>query len=473
MKTKHILYSLLVTGLLGFSSCSEDFLETEPTYSLSVDAEIDTDEKAEALIIGTYDQLSYAYYGPHALGIADVKGEDVFVKSSGNYGRFVEAYTYTETANDFKTEEIWDYAYKTISNANVAINKLANASLEGKEKYIAEARALRAHSYFSLVQFFCDDYTVNPTAPGVPISTVIHDSETVPEGRGTVQQVYDLIIDDLEYAEIELGKVESDNIQRISQATVQGLLARVYLTMENWTKADEYARAALETGGFDPDATDYASAGLSSIEQLLGFNEPTDEWMWSLDMREDDNNGYLMLPSFYDTRTLGYSSFRVTVQYAALFEGGDKRNAYIGSSSEDGFTVEKFLHVSAWNMDQVMMRASEMYLIIAEANAELSNTTIAQNALNLIRTRAGASALAPTGETLINSILEERRRELMGEGFRYLDLKRRNLPLVKTGVSHWVEVNVAADGDRFNLPIPQDEIDANENITEADQNPGY
>jgi hypothetical protein len=62
---------------------------------------------------------------------------------------------------------------------------------------------------------------------------------------------------------------------------------------------------------------------------------------------------------------------------------------------------------------------------------------------------------------------------LFGEGFRFFDLKRRNMPLVKTGDSHWVEIDLESNDAQFTLPIPQDEIDANENISESEQNAGY
>ncbi|MDA3780830.1 MAG: RagB/SusD family nutrient uptake outer membrane protein [Bacteroidales bacterium] len=462
MKTKNIYLIILIVGFLGMSSCSEEYLDLKPTYSVSIDEEIDSPEKAEALVAGAYDRFSVSAYGAHVIGLADLRSDDIFVKSSGNYNRFVTTYQLSEIPTSSKLNDIWEYAYQVISNANVVINSLEGSTkIENPEAYIAEMKALRAQSYFNLVRIFSKAYTDDVNAPGVPINTVIADGTTVPSARGTVQDVYDLIIADLEYAELNLPE-ENSNVQRITGKVVKGLFARVYLAQGEWEKARDYAIEAYTGNPLS-----------SSISDLIGFNTPTTEWMWSMDMREDDNNGYLMLPSFYDTRVLGYSSFRATNELVALFSGADDRGDYFGAVSEDGFKIEKFLHESSWDMDQVMMRASEMYLIEAEARAELDDDANAQIALNKIRNRAGLSDETSIGDALKTSIANERRRELFGEGFRFFDLKRRNMPLVKTGDSHWVEIDLESNDAQFTLPIPQDEIDANENISESEQNAGY
>ncbi|MEA3503659.1 MAG: RagB/SusD family nutrient uptake outer membrane protein [Bacteroidota bacterium] len=462
MKIKNIYLLISLVGILGLSSCSDDYLEVKPTFSVSTDEQIDSKEKAEALVAGTYDRFSVSSYGAHVLGLSDLRGDDIFLKASGNYGRFVTTYQLSEIPTSYKLNYIWQYAYQVISNANVIINNLeGSTAIENSEAYIAEMKALRAQSYFNLVRIFSKAYTDDATAPGIPISLVIASGTTEAPARGTVQDVYDLIISDLEYAEEKLP-ASNDNLQRITLPVVKGLLARVYLAQGEWTKARDYATTAY--AGIELTAT---------IGELKDFNTPTTEWMWSMDMREDDNNGYLMLPSFYDTRRMGYSSFRATNELVDLFDANDERTTYFGPASAEGFKIEKFIHVSSWDMDQILMRASEMYLIEAEAKAELGDDDGAKTALNMIRNRAGLDNEIATGEALKTSIQTERRRELFGEGFRFFDLKRRNMPLIKTGDSHWVDINLEANDDKFTLPIPQDEIDANDNISEADQNAGY
>ena len=76
-------------------------------------------------------------------------------------------------------------------------------------------------------------------------------------------------------------------------------------------------------------------------------------------------------------------------------------------------------------------------------------------------------------EQLINAVKRERRKELFGEGFRVFDLMRWNDPLVRTSDKHWAPVNLPANDPLFLYPIPQEEINANSNISEADQNAAY
>jgi hypothetical protein len=118
-----------------------------------------------------------------------------------------------------------------------------------------------------------------------------------------------------------------------------------------------------------------------------------------------------------------------------------------------------------------------MYLIEAEAAADKGDYTVALAALNALRTARGLGAYAGTGADLITEIQQERRRELFAEGHRLFDLKRRGLPLTRTGVERgawngaFVDLPIASD--RFEYPIPQEELDANKALTAADQNPAY
>jgi len=121
-----------------------------------------------------------------------------------------------------------------------------------------------------------------------------------------------------------------------------------------------------------------------------------------------------------------------------------------------------------------MMRAAEMYLIEAESLARKGSSNAAQVLYDLEITRDPAYVLSTnTGQALIDEILVQRRIELWGEGFRWLDLKRLNLPLDRTGSNHTSSItggvmSVPVGDNRWVWAIPQDEINANPLI---DQNP--
>ena len=151
-------------------------------------------------------------------------------------------------------------------------------------------------------------------------------------------------------------------------------------------------------------------------------------------------------------------------------------NDYI---SETGYLTTK-IHSRNNEMGQGsfnMLRGSEMYLIIAELAADKQHYDVAKEALNVVRIARGLDKYSGTDAGLADEIQQERRRELFAEGHRLFDMKRRGLALTRTGVDGhdlWTsQLDLPAGSDRFELPIPQAEIDANVELTNNDQNPAY
>jgi hypothetical protein len=121
------------------------------------------------------------------------------------------------------------------------------------------------------------------------------------------------------------------------------------------------------------------------------------------------------------------------------------------------------------------MRSAEMYLIEAEARARQGQTAAAQAALFTLNKARNPDYVqsTSTGQTLIDEIMFSRRIELWGEGFRFTDLKRLNLPLNRNGISNHLAALISVYdipvGDvRWEFLFPQDEINANPAIV---QNP--
>ena len=172
---------------------------------------------------------------------------------------------------------------------------------------------------------------------------------------------------------------------------------------------------------------------------------------------------------------------RANKDFVSKFSAADARKSFflkLDEIDKDRFLIVKFGHNNAvGNAERICIRASEMILIEAECEAELGNHAEAQNALYKVQKRAnpGVTKSTATDQALMNEVLLERRKELFGEGFRWQDIKRRQLPFVRTG-DHWVKFSFTAqDPDYFRLtfPIPQSEIDANPALSNSDQNIGY
>jgi len=472
MKTKYSFISLIFVALIAFSSCQEDFLALEPSDATSETDAFTSIDKAMAVLISMYDEYSDYRVATYGHIFPDVMGDDVFVKASGNYNRYVDPYQYTLLPNYNYPTRYWRHNYHIIQYANQIINNIdgVDGAEAEKDDMKGQAYALRGAAYFNLIRYFAQPYTVDPAGPGVPIRTTPATAADDPPGRSTVQAVYDQIIDDFEAA-VDLINA-FDDINFMSLEAVYAYLARVNLYMENWTDASSYAQLA------------YADHALmSGTEMIAGFADENDEWIWAVSNISDDNFGYLMVPSFYDNRTLGYSSMRADLDFLALYDPAtDLRAGWFERAGGDWVTDQgggkftKFLHRGDWDMDLCKIRSAEMYLIEAEAEANLTNWTEAQDALYVVQVRAIPTAVKSTnsGQPLLDEIYLERRKELIGEGHRVHDICRRNEDLQR-GVSAWPDVikTISANNWKFVFPIPQDEIDANPNVAETDQNPGY
>jgi hypothetical protein len=482
MKYSNKINRKLVIGILisslAVSSCKKDFLDLKPTQSISNQDAFTSDTKLSAAMTGIYDLITNTAYLYNITLNSDAKGEDVLPNSTGNYNRFVAGYQYIETVNSAELQSHWQQGYRIIANCNQLIENVPTAPVSDavKARYIAEASAIRAWTHFQLVQEFgAKSYALDPEALGVPVvEKSIGPTDEFP-ARAKVKDVYASILKDLALAETGFPTTVKD-VYRINLGSIRAITARVYLTMGNWAKASEYSKSAR---------AGYTLGTASSL--LAGFRAPTSEWIWALRSTADDNGFFLEVQSFYDPYDRGYSSFRVSKEFYNSFGTNDFRKnqfkiptAVAGDATTgtvkilgDGYLTSKFVFDGSGANDQLIIRASEMILIEAEAEARIGglNEVAAKNALLLIQKRADASATLSlnTGDALVQEILLERRKELFGEGQRYYDILRTKQTLNRTSsTSHWSKLSIPAGDKRFALPIPQAEINANPKIT---QNP--
>jgi len=479
---------LLVLATIG---CKKDYLDTNPSNQVVPDVIFKDVNGAKVALNGAY-RLYYTSYtnhgnfGPKSYDIvADLMGNDMVVHSQG-YGWFNTDYRYTaqlSAVNASRSDVMWAFYYRIINNANGIINNIDNVagSQEEKDNIKGQALAMRAHCYYYLVNFFQQTYKGNETKPGVPIYTA---STTQGAPRGTVQDVYDLIVDDLTTAEDLLEGKPREHISNIDVQTVQGIRARVALTMEDWANAATYANKARQ--GHSP---------MSTTQFRQGFSKVTDgnpEWIWGFEVITDQATIYASFYSHMDVTMGGYAALggqkKITKALYDQIPATDvRKQVWTAPGAGAGANVEynqtKFHAPVAgnWAADYVIMRAGEMYLIEAEALARQGQNGPAVTVLeSLITARdPNYTAAGLTGTDLINEILLQRRIELWGEGFALFDIKRLKTGLNRpTGAGNHGLPNydpvlyTLPDGDpKFLMRIPQRELDASEVLGPADQNP--
>ncbi|MBR5183174.1 MAG: RagB/SusD family nutrient uptake outer membrane protein, partial [Bacteroidales bacterium] len=378
---------------------------------------------------------------------------------------------------------------------------------------------MKAASMFEIVKLFAEPYTKNQNALGVMLVDSYNptsDASTYP-ARSTVKETYDFIDNYLTKAASKLSKVQGSKASiYLTIDAVTALQARVALCKGDWQTAATKA-ASLVDGGKYPLIT-FENVDLESenaqnqIDDVLAaFNN-----LWTNDSGEEC---IMQLWADYEAGSLpsslsyGYISMNASGVYAPdfipeqwvidLYSDVDIRGAvwygqhFLNFSSVSGNAIilKKFpgnralQDASVTTSDYINkikpFRIAEQYLIAAEAYAALGNDEAAYNYYSkLVAARTlGFEGMALTGETLKKAIKEERVKELIGEGFRFYDLKRygegfargnaQNADIITGAGSELTEKMVcAANNFRWLWPIPQAEIDSNPQISEQ-QNPGY
>lgn len=422
-----------MASLLLLAGCSGDFLDKEPTDSVSSD-EVGVPGNAERLFNGAwYNLFEYVYTlansGYRGLQCQDdMMADDVVSRPA--YG-FNSSYQFNDIAipNNTRTSFAWYLMYKTIDNCNTAL--AIQGDTEALRQAQGQALALRAFCYLHLAQHYQFTYLKDPAAPCVPIYTEPTTDDTAPKGKSTVAQVYRRVFDDLALAKDYLKNyTRKGDGQKFKPDVnvVNGLLARAYLLTGQWEEAAKAAAAARQGYSLMTTAAEYE-----------GFNNISNkEWIWghpqTLAQSSASYNFY-----FLDATHVGaYSSFMADPHFRDTFSDGDIRLELFQWMREGYLGYKKFHMRADDTADIVLMRASEMLLVEAEALARDGFPEKAVVPLNELRHARGLGDYDLTGKSqqdVIDEILMERRRELWGEGFGITDILRTQQSVKRTMLS--------------------------------------
>lgn len=467
----NIKYYLIVVLSLLLVSCGKDFLEIQPKQNLSTDNAITDVNSMQAAVNGVYSLLqSSDYYGRSMILIPDLMADNLFI-SAKNSGRYLDFDAFIVQERDGYVEDAWNVMYAVIINASKAIQAAERIVDSGDpqpdkmSQLIGEAYALRALAHFDLVRLFAQpyNYTADASHPGIPIVSTISDDPILP-ARNSVKEVYNAIISDLEDSIILMNEDKNDGYFSIPSA--EALLCRVNLYKEDWDETIIHANNVISSINYslvlNPDYVDSWDVDFNSESLFEVVNTETDN-------AESNSIGHT-----FDVA--GYADALVTDDLLNEYELNDVRRDLIRigvkpNAEDPANFVEKYPDGALHTDNIKVLRLSEVYLNRAEAYANSEEPILALADLNQIVERADPSAAVSgiSGQDLIDRIILERRKELAFEGHRLFDLNRN-----KKGVNiiNSEDIIVASyPNDRFILPIPLSEIDANPNINE--NNPGY
>ncbi|MCC8172638.1 MAG: RagB/SusD family nutrient uptake outer membrane protein [Parabacteroides sp.] len=486
---KKWIYTTVAAFAAGslLTACSSDYLDTVPTNKTPAENITGMVDGLASAVNGThramYDQYSRtSEAGESSMNITrDMMGEDLVNSSTGNGWYIADArWISHRDENSLLLRYIFNYYYRLVLNANLILENIDEATGENdvlRRGVKGEALCFRAFSHFQMVQLFGKRYVpgADNTQPGIPYREA---ATIAPIARNSVEEVYGKINRDLDEALGLLDTYAPADINHFSLKVAYGLKARVALTQGNWNDAAAFADKAIELAEADGNQL------LKGDDLLNGFVSAgrNKDWMWASLMKEDQT---IFFYSFFAFMSWNYNSTNVRTDpkcindllYARISPTDTRAQWWDPTGTLPGptgsFTTAKYQN---WKFsaqspatsvgDIVYMRLAEMYLIKAEALARAGRDTEAVTTLtDFAVTRDPAFATTNTGAALIDEIMVQRRVELWGEGFRFTDLKRLDLPLDRNGSNHILSVSrimeVPAGDKRWEFLIPQREIETN------------
>jgi starch-binding outer membrane protein, SusD/RagB family len=470
---KYFMFSIILLNIIIISSCKKDYLEKIPPTSLTPSLALATESDLSTALLGVYASTNLTATAPGGgLRNVDFLGRTIPVfgdllsdngyQSTLNSNRYTNFNNYLFVVADGNIAGFWNAAYATILRCNNIINASVPASVNVNQ-IKGEAHAIRALCYFNLVRYFSKPFSDDPSALGVPIVTTF--DITVFPNRGKVSDVYGLINADLNnaYGLMTLFK----NSTQFSKFAAKALQAKVYLTQGDKPNAKTAALDVITNGGFSVvTAANHPTFWTSSLPRTDKV-----ETLFEVSSDATANNGFDGLANIYSQS--GYGDLLCADDFYATFTPTDVRRSLYTSGVRGGSPavfVNKFPSIFGTdNSDTKVIRMSEIYLIAAEASLP-ANEADALTYSNYITSRRGSNTITSTGTPLFEDILTERRKELAFEGDRYLDLTRLKRDVVR-GVNYPPAArNILYTDFRRLFPIPQRELDANENIR-GQQNP--
>jgi hypothetical protein len=483
------------------------------TDALKQDAYNKIPANAAAEINAIYAQMIALYAGGTSnhndFGVAscmmllESEGQDWIGPNTG-YNWFGYADFYARNYNAAVNLLMWNTYYKTIAACNMVCAstdpETTNPDLMAN---LGQARAVRAYCYSILAQLY--QFTYNAENASKPCVPIVHESLTAEQQaanpRASLQEVYDFIMADLNYAIPALEGWARADKAAADQAVAYGLRARVNMLLGNYADAAEDAAMALQVSGAQPytladvSKPTFCHAEHNSViwaNMIVESNDVVQTGIinWPSHMSSLYTDGYTGVGTYREICSDLYSKISPTdvrkgwwlnenlesplLDHPAY--AGWKGNGVPYANVKFGVPDDDMVNLVA-DADWTLMRYEEMILIQAEGLAR-SNQEAAAKALleGWVKANRDANYTCRASDEagLVEEIWMQRRIELWGEGFAWFDLNRLEKPIIRTTSSNWPEawiVDVDAHHDCRIWTLPDREIQNNDGIDESDNNP--
>lgn len=443
---KNLIYILLISFSITFIGCNK-FLDVQPKASISGENIIIDETSANAALNGVYSALR-TYYSVDFQSIAYLSGDNI--QWTGSQSQVQEFINHQVNAENATITSTWKGIYVAINRANQVIKnveELGNDVIAEsvRNRIAGEAHFIRALAYFDLVR----------TWGGVPLTTqpTMEATDNTGIPRSTSEETYAQVLADLELAEQLLP--ETTNRFQATRKTVWALKARYYLYNKNWQEAENYATRLINDHANYELLTPYHAFFADGI---TGTRESVFELFYNANELNPHRGQWQPQQNGGTRQWAPNNTFVNLVNDSAI---GGSRNALVAKDNQNRWYGNLYYRSPATDPTYVI-RIAELYLIRAEARAELGLLEEGQADLNAVRGRAGIVNVTTASVTdLLLAIENERRLEFGLEAHRWFDLVRTNRAAAVLNIT---------DPNKFLMPLPAEQLLVDGALK---QNPGY
>lgn len=501
---KNISYGLLVC--FSLTACNS-FLDESPDSELTNEnwgsgdknssTVYTTATQMEQLLAGAYNLYGNEFWQLDWYIMNDAQSDNAYAGEQKEQTMQIDEFR-IESTNDIVKRD-WKYLYEQITRANTIIEwapKITDSALTEARcaQMLGEARFMRAFAYFNLVRIYENVPLITKYVPEINLQNIDELYPLIYPEQAPIENVYSQIIEDLEFAEKNAPDY-SEKKFKITKAFVNLVMAQVYATKDgfantNWTKVREYAKAVVDDTryGLMDNYNDLFAPATPSTDGSLPSSplmySNTKESIFEVEYSSWATLGNWGAQMFYGVDWKKYNTPSQDLNSAFNKEGDTiRKDGSIVFGDVTGRWTDKYWPSNKYpycyklraqeSANIVLFRLPEAILLLAEAENELGNITEAKRLLNLVRSRVNlANTTATTKDNLSLAIENEHRFEFAFEGNRWMYLKRRGrfIEVMKKSTDHQRTYAANLNENRLIWPIPQEELDLNENLI---QNKGY
>ena len=485
MKKFFVSLSVALALCLGFGACQK---EAEVFSYVDTDKAFEDLDAIDNATMGIYrDFAYYRFFGRNVLAIGDMAGRTGVASASAGHFVAINDYTFNERTQDL--DQVWDGGYRVIAGSVYVIqgaqklltrykDALSDPKQESEARQalcrlyadMSQAYAMRAMSEFALLNIFAPPYKGHQGDLGI----VLLSESTPPDkfahvSRATVGEGYASVLSYIDKAIAAYGEYEANAIalqtakvpipfyydaNYFGSGAIYALQARVYLYQEEWDKAIEAGKNALQEQDIDPTtATPLNGAEYLAMWKKLSTNSA--EHIFVLAKSEANNLSANALNTLYG----GYEG-QTPLKSKGYFAAGTKdiRAQLIGNVESSNPNAEQPIKWGGIPGAQAVsnipiFRVSEVMLNLAECYLRKGDLTNAKHFLNFTAQRDPDVVMPSDASGLETLLKHERVCELFAEGFDFYDLRR------------WGETIDKGNSGRFDLgnfayPIPSTEVNS-------------